>query len=59
LIYFADRSESARYLLEKNAIVGVTDKHGNKALSWMINKMPPVVSGNDTEISLKLLIRTH
>ncbi|KAF6029536.1 hypothetical protein EB796_012105 [Bugula neritina] len=37
-----DRSETARYLLEHNAPVGVTDNSGQPALTWMINKMAPV-----------------
>lgn len=37
-----DRSESARLLLERKASVGNMDSNGNKILSWMINKMPPV-----------------
>ncbi|XP_069127944.1 uncharacterized protein [Argopecten irradians] len=37
-----DRSESARLLLDKKARVGNSDLKGNKILSWMINKMPPV-----------------
>ncbi|XP_021345291.1 uncharacterized protein LOC110445166 isoform X4 [Mizuhopecten yessoensis] len=37
-----DRSESARLLLDKKAKVGNSDLKGNKILSWMINKMPPV-----------------
>ncbi|XP_060072617.1 transient receptor potential cation channel subfamily V member 3-like [Ylistrum balloti] len=37
-----DRSESARLLLDRKARVGNADLKGNKILSWMINKMPPV-----------------
>ncbi|KAJ8306387.1 hypothetical protein KUTeg_016932 [Tegillarca granosa] len=38
----SNRSETARLLLGFNASVGVMDNYGNKALSWMITKMPPV-----------------
>ena len=40
---FSDRSETARLLLELNAPVGVTDDQGQKAITWMITKMAPVV----------------
>ena len=42
---FSDRSETARLLLELNAPVGVTDDQGQKAITWMITKMAPVVCG--------------
>ena len=38
----ADRSETARYLLEEHAPVGVVDDCGQPALTWMISKMAPV-----------------
>ena len=40
----SDRSETARLLLELNAPVGVSDNQGQKAITWMITKMAPVVS---------------
>lgn len=40
----SDRSETARLLLELNAPIGVSDNHGQKAITWMITKMAPVVS---------------
>ena len=44
--YITDRSESARLLLEidEPAPAGVEDDSGQSAISWMITKMPPVVS---------------
>ena len=41
---FTDRSETARLLLELNAPIGVSDNQGQKAITWMITKMAPVVS---------------
>ena len=40
----SDRSETARLLLELNAPIGVSDNQGQKAITWMITKMAPVVS---------------
>ena len=44
--YRSDRSETARQLLELDnpAPAGVEDDSGQSAISWMITKMPPVVS---------------
>ncbi|XP_035826485.1 uncharacterized protein LOC101851051 isoform X3 [Aplysia californica] len=39
-----DRSETARILLELNAPVWIPDNEGIRAITWMINKMPPVAN---------------
>ncbi|KAK7492930.1 hypothetical protein BaRGS_00015877 [Batillaria attramentaria] len=38
-----DRSETARLLLELEAPIGVSDYQGQKAITWMITKMAPVL----------------
>lgn len=40
-IFFKDRSETALFLVEQGATVGVLDSSGLSALTLMIEKMPP------------------
>ena len=42
MLIFLDRSETALFLVEEGAHVGVSDASGLPALTLMVEKMPPV-----------------
>lgn len=42
MIFTADRSDTAKLLIDKGTSAGVQDDSGSCVLSFMISKMPPV-----------------
>lgn len=57
ILLFTDRSESAQILLNNKASATTRDVSGQICLSWMIVKMPPVVSFQSCTEITKIIAR--